>query len=89
MESLCKGKLVPSFLCFYNRIALFFILSFSHLPVCPVGCNLKSSGVAYEAQLLITIGSGGMRSVEMLKVKLRKVIKGIDYPFAQVEKFLP
>ena len=67
MESLRSGKLVPFVPYFYPSIALFFIPSFSHLPVCPIGCNLKSSGVAYEAQLLITIGSGGVRSVGMLK----------------------
>ena len=83
------GKLVPSVPYFYLSIILFFILSFSHLPVCPVGCNLKSSGMAREAQLLITIGSGGMRSVEMLKAKSCKVIKGTDYPFVQVKKHLP
>ena len=67
MELLYLGKLVPSVPYFYLSIILFFILSFLHLPICPVGCNLKSSGVAYEAQLLITIGSGGVRSVGMLK----------------------
>ena len=88
-ESLRSGKLVPSVPYFYPSITLFFILSFSHLPVHPVGCNLKSPGVAHEAQLLVTVGSGGVRSVGMLKAKLRKVIKGIDYPFVWVKKFLP
>ena len=88
-ESLRKGKLVPSIPYFYPSIALFFILSFSHLPVCPVGCNLKSPSVAREAQLLITICSGGVRSVGMLKAESRKAIKGMDYPFVRVEKYLP
>ena len=55
-----KGKLVPSVPCFYPSIALFFILSFSHLPVRPVGYNLKNPGVAREAQLLVTVGRGGV-----------------------------
>ena len=45
--------------------------------------------MAYEAQLLITVGSGGVQSIEMFKAKLRKVIKGTDYPFVQVKKHLP
>jgi hypothetical protein len=45
--------------------------------------------VAREAQLLITIGRGGVRSIGMFKAKLCKVIKGTDYPFVWVEKFLP
>jgi len=45
--------------------------------------------MAHEAQLLITIGSGGVRSVGMFKAKSRKVIKGMDYPFVQVKKYLP
>ena len=67
MESLCKGKLVPSVPYFYPSIALFFILSFSHLPIHPVGCNLKSPSMAREAQLIVTIGRGGVRSVRMVK----------------------
>ena len=74
MELLRSGKLVLSVPYFYLSITLFFILSFSHLPVCPIGCNLKSSGMAHEAQLLITVGSGVVRSVGMLKAKSRKVI---------------
>ena len=66
-ESIRKGKLVPSFLSFYPSIALFFILSFTHLPVHPIGCNLKSPGMARKAQLLVTIGRGRVRSVGMLK----------------------
>ena len=81
MESLHKGKLVPSVPCFYPSIALFFILSFSYLPLRPVGYNLKNLSVAREAQLLVTVGSGGVRLVRMLKAKLRKVIKGTDYTF--------
>ena len=45
--------------------------------------------MAHKAQLLVTIGSGRVRSVGMLKAKLRKVIKGMDYPFVRVEKHLP
>ena len=45
--------------------------------------------MAREAQLLITIGSGGVRSVGMFKAKLRKVIKGTDYPFVRVKMYLP
>ena len=78
-------KFVPSVPYFYPSIALFFILSFPHLHVRPIGCNLKSSGVAREAQLLVTVGSGGVRSVGMLKAKSRKVIKGTDYPFVRVK----
>ena len=44
------------------------------MPVRPVGCNLRSPGVAREAKLLITVGRGGVRSVRMFKAKLRKVI---------------
>ena len=88
-ESLRKGKLVPFVPYFYPSIALFFILSFLHLSVRPVGYNLKRPGVAREAQLHIAIGSGGVRSVGMLKAKLHKVIKGVDYPFVRVEKYLP
>ena len=62
-ESLCSGKLVPSVPYFYLSIILFFILSFLHLLVRPVGYNLKSPGVAREAQLLVTVGRGGVRSV--------------------------
>ena len=60
MESLRLGKLVPSVPCFYPSIALFFILSFSHLLIRPVGYNLKSPDVAREAQLLVTVGRGGV-----------------------------
>ena len=67
MELFRSGKLVPSVPYFYLSITLFFILSFSHLPVCPVGYNLKSPGMAREAQLLVTVGRGRVRSVEMLK----------------------
>ena len=74
MELLRSGKLVPFIPYFYLSITLFFILSFSHLPVCPIGCNLKSPGMARKAQLLITIGRGGVRSVGIFKAKLRKVI---------------
>ena len=58
MELLHSGKLVLSVPYFYLSIILFFILSFSHLPIHPVGCNLKSLGMACEAQLLVTIGRG-------------------------------
>ena len=88
-ESLCLGKLVPSLPYFYHSIILFFILSFSYLPIHPVGCNLKSPGVAHEAQLLITIGRSGVQSVGMFKAKLRKVIKGTDYPFVREKMYLP
>ena len=63
MELLHSGKFVPFVPYFYLSITLFFILSFSHLLVRPVGCNLKSPGVARKAQLLITVGRGGVRSV--------------------------
>ena len=86
MELLRSGKLVPSVPYFYLSIILYFILSFSHQPVRPIGCNLKSPGMAREAQLLVTIGRGGVRSVGIFKAKLRKVIKGMDYPFVWVEK---
>ena len=88
MELLYSGKIVPSVPYFYLSIILFFILSFSHLPVHPVGCNLKSSGMAREAQLLVTIGRGGVRSVGIFKAKLHKVIKGTDYPFVREKMYL-
>ena len=75
MNHFVRGSFVPSIPYFYPSIALFFILSFSHLPICPVGCNLKSPSMAHEAWLLITVGSGGVRSVGLLKAKLRKVLK--------------
>ena len=56
------------------------------MPIRPVGYNLRSPGVAHKAQLLITIGRGGVRSVRIFKAKLRKVIKGTDYPFIRVKK---
>ena len=71
-ESLSSGKFVPFVPYFYPSIALFFILSFLHLPIRLVGCNLKSSGMAREAQLLVTIGSGEVRSVGMFKAKSRR-----------------
>ena len=37
--------------------------------------------MAHKAQLLVTIGRGGVRSVGIFKAKLRKVIKRMDYPF--------
>ena len=73
-ESLRKGKLIPFVPYFYPSIALFFILSFSHMHVHPVGCNLKSPGMAHEAQLIVTVGRGGVRSIRMFIAKLRKVI---------------
>ena len=42
-----------------------------------------------EAQLLVTVGHGGVRSVGMFKAKSRKVIKGTDYPFVWGKKHLP
>ena len=35
--------------------------------------------MAREAQLLVTVGRGGVRSVGIFKAKLHKVIKGTDY----------
>ena len=86
MNLLRSGKLVPSVPYFYLSITLFFILIFSHLPVRTIGCNLKSPGVAHEAQLLITVCRGRVRSVRIFKAKLHKVIKGTDYPFVWVKK---
>ena len=87
MELLRSGKLVSFALYFYLSITLFFILSFLHLPIHPIGCNLKSLGVAREAQLLVTVGRGGVQSVGIFRAKLRKVIKGMDYPFVRVERY--
>ena len=87
MELLRSGKLVPFVPYFYLSVTLFVILSFLHLLVRPLGCNLKSLGMAHEAQPHITIGRGGVRSVGIFKAKLRKVIKGTDYPFIWVEIF--
>ena len=39
--------------------------------------------MAREAQLLITVGRGMVRSVEIFKAKLREVIKGMDYLFVR------
>ena len=61
MELPRSGKLVPFVPYFYLSITLFFILSFSYLPIRTVGCNLKSPGVAREAQLLVTVGRGRVR----------------------------
>ena len=44
MELLRSGKLVPFVPYFYLSITLFVILSFLHLPVRPIGYNLKSLG---------------------------------------------
>ena len=88
MDLLRSGKLVPFVPYFYLSITLFFILSFSYLPVRTIGCNLKSLGMARTAQLLVTIDRGGVRSVGIFKAKLRKVIKGTNYPFVWVEKGL-
>ena len=87
MESLRKGKPIKSVSYFYPSITLFLILSFSHLPVWTVGYNLKNLGMAYEAQLLITIGHGGVWSVGSLKHKLRRVIKGMECPFVWATPF--
>ena len=69
VELLRSGKLVSFVPYFYLSITLFFILSFSYLPVRTVGCNLKSLGMAREAQLLVTIGRGGVRSVIIFEAK--------------------
>ena len=45
MELLYSGKLVLFVPYFYLSITLFFILSFLHLPIRPIGCNLKSPGM--------------------------------------------
>ena len=63
MELLRSGKLVLSVPYFYFSITYFLFCSFSHLTIHIVGCNLKSPGVAHEAQLLVTIGRGRVRSV--------------------------
>ena len=81
MELLHLGKLVPSVPYFYLSITLFLFFPFSHLPVHTVGCNLKSLGMAREAQPLVTVGRDGVRLVKIFKAKLRTVIKGLDYPF--------
>ena len=86
MNCFVRGSLVPPVPYFYLSIILFFILSFLHLPIRPIGCNLKGPGVAREAQLLVTIGRGGVRSVRIFIAKLCKVIKGTDYPFVWVKK---
>ena len=74
MESLHSGKLVPFVPWFYLSIILFFILYFLHLPICPIGYNLRSPGVAREAQLLVTVGRGKVRSVGIFKAKLCELI---------------
>ena len=86
MESLRSGKLVPSVPYFYRSISLFFILSFSHIPIRLIGCNLKSPGVAHEAQQLITVGRVRVPSVGMFKAKLCKVIQRNDLPFRSGKK---
>ena len=49
MELLYLGKLIPLVPYFYLSITLFFILSFLHLPIHPIGYNLKSPGMACKA----------------------------------------
>ena len=88
MELLRSGKLVPSVPYFYLSITFFFILFFFHLPVHTIGYNLKSPGVARVAQLLVTIGRGGVQFVGIFKANLRKVIKGMDYPFIWGKMYL-
>ena len=84
IELLRSGKLVPFVPYFYLSITLFLFFSFLHLPIHTLGCNLKSPSMAREAQLLVTVGRGGVRSVGIFKAKLRKVIKGTNYPFVRV-----
>ena len=72
----------------YFSITLFFILSFSYLPVRTIGYNLKSSGMAHEAELLVTVGRGGVRSVRIFRAKLHKVIKGTECPFVRGKMYL-
>ena len=87
MELICSGKLVPFVPYFYLSITLFFIIFFSYLPIHLIGYYLKSPSVAHEAQLLVTVGRGGLRSVGIFKAKLRKVIKGTNYPFVRVGRY--
>ena len=82
------SPLCKVFLCIHEYSNFVFILYFSYLPIRTVGCNLKSPGVAREAQLLVTVGRGGVRSVGIFKAKLRKVIKGMDYPFIREKMYL-
>ena len=63
MGSLYLGKLVPFIPWFYLSIILFFILSFLHLAIRPVGCNLRSPDVARKAELLVTVDRGGVPSI--------------------------
>ena len=88
MELLRSGKLVPFVPYFYLSITLFFYSFFSHMPIRPIGCNLKSPGMVRKAQLLVTIGRDGVRSVGIFKAKLRKVIKGTDYTFVREKMYL-
>ena len=88
MNHFVWGSLSRPFLVFILAY-LYFILSFLHLPVHPIGCNLKSLRMAREAQLLVTVSSGRVRSVGMFKAKSCKVIKGTDYPFIRVEEYSP
>ena len=88
MELLRSRKLVPFVPYFYLSIICFLFFLFSHLPIHPVGWNLKSLDVAREAQLFVTVGRGGVRSVGIFKAKLCKVIKGMDYPFVRKKMYL-
>ena len=84
-----RGSLSLLFLIFTLAWLCFLFFSFSHLPIRTIGCNLKSPGVAREAQLLVTVDRGGVRSVRIFKAKLCKVIKGTNYPFVRVKRYLP
>ena len=59
MKSLMRGSLShpPLFL----SLRSFVFCPFFFTPArWPVGCNLKNPGVAREAQLLVTVGCGGV-----------------------------
>ena len=70
----------PSYLfpCFCPSITFVFILSFSYLPVCPIGCDLGSPGhgprglVAHIRRERWGVFSLGVR------IGLRRVVKGME-----------
>ena len=66
MKSLVRGRLSrpPLFLSLRNFVFCPFFFAPAHWPR---GYNLKNPSVAREAQLLITVGHGGVWSVRMFK----------------------
>ena len=54
-----EGRLVPTILVFILASLCFLSFAFHTCPL-TMGCNLKNTSVAREAQLLVTLGHGGV-----------------------------